>query len=197
MVNNHVTFVTVQAVTSRLKLEWLLRLVVNCDVTTYGTVSRTSPSKGLAWDSLVELSTSSSRVVAMLFSPANVFVLFLTVMSCNIGLSWVFNSHVMQYRSVMGTHGDRKWIFSSVCGNQCGKCRFDPDPAGVESGSGIIGTDPSRYWIGHRGGKGKWWGRLGRQVVRHYFGVYSRAFMCGNSSSTGCGRIWRSYVGKV
>ena len=52
-----------------------------------GRVSRTSPSKGLAWDSLVELSTSLSRVVAMLFSPANVFVLFLTDISCNIGLS--------------------------------------------------------------------------------------------------------------
>ena len=29
MVNNHVAFVTVQAVTSRLKPEWLLRLVVS------------------------------------------------------------------------------------------------------------------------------------------------------------------------
>ena len=52
-----------------------------------GRVSRTSPSKGLAGDSLVESSTSLSRVVAMLFSPANVFVLFLTVKLCNIGLS--------------------------------------------------------------------------------------------------------------
>ena len=44
-------------------------------------------------------------------------------------------------------------------------------------------ADPSRYWIGHRGGKGKWWTRLGRQVVGNYFGVYSSASMCGNSRS--------------
>ena len=31
----------------------------------------------------------------------------------------------------------------------------------------------------------------------NYFGVYVSVSMCGNSRSTGCGGIWRSYGGKV
>jgi len=68
---------------------------------------------------------------------------------------------------------------------------------GVGNRCGIISADPSRYWIGHKCKKGKWWTRLGRQVVGNYFGVYLSVSMCGNSRSTGCGGIWRSYGGKV
>ena len=47
MVNKHVDFVTVQAVTSRFKPEWLLRLVVSSDVTHYGTGFQDQPEQGV------------------------------------------------------------------------------------------------------------------------------------------------------
>jgi len=47
MVNNHVAFITVQAVTSRFKPEWLLRSVVSGDVTNYGTGFQDQPKQGV------------------------------------------------------------------------------------------------------------------------------------------------------
>jgi len=105
---------------------------------------------------------------------------------------------------------------------ECGIIRFNPDPAGVGNQCGkwkttwsngvvhlcgIFEADPSRYRVGHQGGI---WrvrsdydrvgyqsviicSRLDRRVVRNYCGhVFS-----GDSRSTGCGGIWRSYGGKV